>query len=53
MKDVYVVVSILNGYKNIEGVFERNEDAENFVTQMKGKWGYEKHEFYVCKYPLI
>lgn len=50
MNSVYIVVSVYNGYKNIEEVFASREDALAFMEKTANDWHYEKHELYVCKY---
>ena len=49
---VYVVVSILNGYKNIEGLFACENDARKFKAEKESDWHYENHAFCVCPYML-
>ena len=53
MKSVFIVVSILNGYKNIESVFENRQDAIDCMDLMTDDWHYEFHELAVCEYELF
>ena len=53
MKEVFVVISILNGYKNIEGVYEDRKRAEEFAARRKADWHFEKHDFRIVSYPLL
>lgn len=52
MENVYVVISILNGYKNVEGVYKEREKAEAFANRRKADWHFERHDFRVVTYPL-
>lgn len=52
MQDVYVVISILNGYKNVEGVYKDRKQAEEFAKRRKADWHFEEHDFRVITYPL-
>ena len=47
---VYIVISELNGYKRVEDVFAKEENAWKFVDNMKANSRYELHDFYVCPY---
>lgn len=51
MNSVYIVISILNGYKNVEAVFKNEADAIAYKAGMEyDTFHYGKHEVYVCKY---
>lgn len=50
MNVAFIVISILNGYKNIEMVFSNKESAEKFKEEMKAQRVYSRHEFYVLEY---
>lgn len=53
MENVFVVISILNGYKNVEGVYTDKNKAEEFTKRRKADWHFEKHDFRVVYYPLL
>lgn len=50
MDSVFVTITILNGYKNIDGVFAKREDAENRKEEMESSHHFKRHEIYVCEY---
>ena len=50
METVFIVISVLNGYKNIEMVFGNKEVAEGYVKLQKEDPRFSRHEFYVCEY---
>lgn len=37
-KAVYVVISEKNGYKNFEGVFAKEENADRYIATAKKSW---------------
>lgn len=53
MEACYVVISILNRYKNVEGVYTDKSKAEEFASRRKADWHFEKHDFRVISYPLL
>lgn len=53
MNSVFIVVTILNGYKNIANVFTSKQDAENHAEHLRNSWAYGKHEIYVCEYGVF
>lgn len=50
MSSVHIVMSVYNGYKNVEEVFATKEDAMAFMEKMASDWHYENHTLYVCEY---
>lgn len=50
MNTVYIVVTVLNGYKNIASVFATENDAERYADNLRNNWTYAEHEVYVCEY---
>lgn len=50
--NVYLVISILNGYKQVEGVYWSREDANEAAERLLGDWHYKYHNAYVCEYEL-
>lgn len=53
METCYVVISILNGYKNVEGVYTDKNKAEEFAKRRKADWHFEEHDFRIMSYPLL
>lgn len=49
---VFVLVSVLNGYKNIEGVYSNKALAETAHDELKGNYKFDRHELYICEYKL-
>lgn len=52
MNTVFIIISILNGYKNVEGVFAEKQDAEKFADDMRNNPKYCEHEIYNCEYKV-
>lgn len=46
---VWVIMSELNGYKNIEGIAETKEGAYKRIDDMKTWRGYDRHHFYALE----
>ena len=45
---VWIVLTELNGYKNIYNVYETEKKARQAAYNMP--WQYDRHEIYVCGY---
>lgn len=52
MWSVFVIVSILNGYKNIENMYYRKRNAEVELEEMRKNPKFDRHELYICEYKL-
>jgi hypothetical protein len=52
MWSVFVIVSVLNGYKNIENIYHRRANAEVQLEEMRKDSRYDRHELYICEYRL-
>lgn len=50
MKSVFITITILNDYKNIDMVFANREDAENRKKELSEDYRFCLHEIYVCEY---
>lgn len=51
-KDVYVVMSEKNGYKNIDGVFSTGENASRYIGIAMARWNRGKEagfSYYILK----
>lgn len=49
---VWMVFSVLNGFKNFEAAFHNVRDAERYAAAMRGSWHHERHEIYVMEVPI-
>ena len=49
---VYAVISVLNGYKNVEDIYAGKDDAYRRMRELSESSKYESHEIWVCSYEL-
>ena len=48
---VWIVLTEINGYKNIYNVYETEEKARQAADNMP--WQYDRHEIWVCEYHVL
>lgn len=53
MKTVFIVVTVLNGYKNVYNAYATAEAAKAAIEDLKSRWNYCTHEFYYMEMPII
>lgn len=53
MRCVYVLMSEINGYKNIHNVYKTRENAMKAKYDLESKWNFERHYFYVFEMPIL
>lgn len=50
MSKVFIVMSELNGYKNVEAVYADKDNAYAHRNELANDWHYDRHELYVVEY---
>ncbi len=50
--NTWIVVTVLNGYKNFEAAFKYRSDAERYAASLRDSWHYERHEVYIMEVPI-
>lgn len=48
---VWIILTEINGYKNIYEVYETEEKARQAADNMP--WQYDRHEVWVCEYHVL
>lgn len=50
MSKVFIVMSELNGYKNVEAVYADEDNAFAYRDELENDWHYNRHDLYVVDY---
>lgn len=53
MSRVYIVMSELNGYKNVESVYANEDNAWAYRNELANDWHYDRHDLYVVEYYVM